>query len=121
MINMLKQFLLSLLIIATISPIESKWLSCFNCPTSDAYGPQCLDSVTPPWPICLLHSVDYWVDSAIDSATRCCGDDLSECNCPKKDSPDFLAKIGAYCDGVATCDDQSVAIVANENPNVAEE
>lgn len=112
---MLKQLLLSLLIIASVSPIES-W-----CPTSEDYSQTCLDAITPPWPICMLYSAEYWVSSAIDSATRCCGDDLSECNCPKKDSPDFLAKIGAYCDGVATCDDQSVAIVANENPNVAEE
>eukprot|EP00978_Attheya_sp_CCMP212_P012800 scaffold31989_cov54-Attheya_sp.AAC.3 len=79
-------------------------LKCFKCPTSEDYEPSCLKSSIPPWPICLLHGVDYWVHTAEDSATRCCAaDDLSECKCPKKDTPDFQNLIGDWCNGVSKC------------------
>ena len=77
----------------------------FECPTSDSYPQTCLDNVIPPWPICKLGSVDHWVEHAKDGATRCCGDDLSQCRCPKKDTKTFLDTIGAWCDGVSTCSD----------------
>ncbi len=76
----------------------------FECPTSDSYPESCLDSVLPPWPICKFKTVDDWVACSQDSATRCCGDDLSECKCPKKDTEAFLDKIGDWCAGVATCE-----------------
>ena len=75
----------------------------FKCPKSDAYDPACLRSAIPPWPICLFHSVDDFVDHAQDSATRCCGDDISACRCPKKNTDKFLNDIGEWCRGVASC------------------
>jgi hypothetical protein len=75
----------------------------FECPTSDAYGPACLRSAIPPWPICKFKTVDAFVEHAKDSATRCCGDDLSECKCPKKDTPEFMEAIDNWCKGVASC------------------
>jgi hypothetical protein len=88
---------------ASSSLWEKAW-NCFHCPTSDQYDPLCLTNALPPWPICLFHDVDYFVAKAKDGATRCCvGDDLSECRCPKKDTPEFLDKIGDWCDGVQKC------------------
>ena len=75
----------------------------FQCPKSDAYGPACLRSVIPPWPICKFKTVDAFVEHAKDSATRCCGDDLAECKCPKKSTPKFLEAIDGWCKGVASC------------------
>ncbi len=77
----------------------------FECPTDDGYPQSCLDKVIPPWPICKFGSVDQFVEKAKDGASRCCGTDLSECKCPKKDTDKFLNEIGAWCDGVSTCDE----------------
>jgi hypothetical protein len=77
--------------------------SCFSCPRSDDYSPECLDAITPPWPICLRHSSEEWVNIAIDSIPRCCGDDLTNCKCPMKDSQYFLNRIDDYCDGADIC------------------
>ena len=117
--------LLYLLVLATsISSVQSRLsLACFKCPTSDDYSPECIDAISPPWPICLLHSADYFVDSAIDSATRCCLEDgdLSECKCPKKDTAKFLNKIGDYCKGVEICTMEKMVNMKNENPSASVE
>jgi len=121
---MLKNIVRSLVFLAFLGSVESKWLGCFSCPTSDDYSAECVENITPPWPICLLHTTDFWVDKAMDSATRCCGDDLSECKCPKKDTRKFLDRIDDYCDGVATCaEDDKKKLIAeeiNENSFVSE-
>jgi hypothetical protein len=80
----------------------------FSCPTSDDYSPECLDAITPPWPICLRHSsAEEWVNIAIDSIPRCCGgDDLPDCKCPMKDSQYFLNRIDDYCDGAEICSNE---------------
>ena len=90
----------------TTTSLVSTFTSCpfFECPTDDSYLESCLDSVIPPWPICKFHTVEDWVASAKDSSSRCCGDDMSMCKCPKKDTQAFLDKIGEWCDGVATCE-----------------
>jgi|EP01083_Nonionella_stella_P088805 hypothetical protein len=75
----------------------------FECPTDDSIDPACLDSAIPPWPICKFGTVDDFVSKAKDGATRCCGDDISECKCPKKDTDAFLDKITSWCDGVSKC------------------
>ena len=75
----------------------------FHCPKDDSYDPACLRSALPPWPICWFHSVDDFVDHARDSATRCCGDDTSDCRCPKRKSAKFQDHIVAWCVGVASC------------------
>ena len=78
-------------------------VSCFQCPTSDEYNQECLKSALPPWPICLFHDVEYFVSKAKDGATRCCTGDLSECQCPKKDTPAFRETIESWCQGVQAC------------------
>ena len=75
----------------------------FHCPKDDSYDPACLRSALPPWPICLFHSVDDFVEHAKDSATRCCGDDTTDCRCPKKASTKFQNHIAEWCIGVASC------------------
>mmetsp|Transcript_4651 Transcript_4651/g.6049 ORF Transcript_4651/g.6049 Transcript_4651/m.6049 type:complete len:144 (-) Transcript_4651:251-682(-) len=97
---------ISVLFLWTSSSSDSKIGCPFHCPRDDSYPPSCLDNVIPPWPICLFKSVDEWVEKAQDGASRCCGYDLSECKCPKKDTDQFLDKIDAWCDGVDTCGDE---------------
>ena len=86
------------------SPLRAGW-ECFECPKDhdNKYSEECLDNAIPPWPICLFHDVDYFVDKSMDGATRCCGDDTSACRCPKKDTPSFLERIDEWCEGIATC------------------
>jgi hypothetical protein len=122
--NMLNKIIRLLVFFAFLGLVESKWLGCFSCPTSDDYSAECVENITPPWPICLLHTTDEWVDKAMDSASRCCGDDLTKCKCPKKDTQKFLDGIGDYCDGVATCADDVKKLIAeeiNENSFLSEE
>ncbi|CAB9502378.1 expressed unknown protein [Seminavis robusta] len=94
----------ALLLLAASASAEGFCFKClFECPKDDAYGPACIRSVMPPWPICKFRNVDDFVEHAKDGATRCCGDDLSACRCPKKDSPKFLERIDDWCKGVASC------------------
>jgi len=71
-----------------------------SCPKDDTISQTCLDKILPPYPICLSRTAAEWVDHAKDSATRCCGNDLSQCKCPVKDTQPFQAKIGDYCKAV---------------------
>ena len=95
--------------------LSNLWSKC-SCPTDDSYSAECLKSAIPPWPICLCgsHSAKYFVDKAVESAGRCCGDDLSKCTCPVKNSTCFQDKIGAWCDGVETCSNNVVAALPVE-------
>lgn len=92
-------------------PAQGNWLTCFKCPTDEDgdYSPRCVKAAIPPWPICLMNDLDGWVDKALDSADRCCGDDKSMCKCPKKDSPKFLHDIDLWCKDIQFCDDQDNA------------
>jgi len=52
--------------------------------------------------------VDYFVRAAQDGATRCCdgdaaAEDMSECRCPKKETPPFQNQIDGWCKDIATC------------------
>ena len=40
---------------------------------------------------------------AFDSHDRCCGDDLSECRCPRKNSDRFDLKIDDFCESAVVC------------------
>mmetsp|Transcript_13566 Transcript_13566/g.25453 ORF Transcript_13566/g.25453 Transcript_13566/m.25453 type:complete len:163 (+) Transcript_13566:499-987(+) len=107
------------------SSSSSSWwqmpkFNCFSCPTSDDYSPECLDPITPPWPICLRHSSEEWVDIAIDSIPRCCGDDLSECKCPMKDSRYFASKIDEYCDAAEVCKNEEKRAFVQKVEKVAD-
>ena len=86
----------------------------FQCPTDDSYGSACLRSVIPPWPICKFRTIPDFIEHAKESATRCCGDDLSDCKCPKKDTDKFMQDIGPWCQGVASCPsgDEPTEVVA---------
>ena len=88
--------------------------SCLQCPTTDDYSEECLIYALPPWPICLFHDANYFVAKSIDGASRCCQDDLTECRCPKKDSPKFLDQIGGWCKGVQACKKNNAEIDSTE-------
>lgn len=96
-------FAVVLLSLLAFGANQAGFLDCFKCPTSDDYSHECLEHVLPPWPICLSNDAEYFVEKAKDSVPRCCSDDLSECRCPKKDTPKFLDKIDDYCEGVQKC------------------
>ncbi len=102
----LRIFILVVITVASVTIFYSE-ADCpfFECPTDESYPKTCLDNVIPPWPICKFGTVEKFVAKAKDGATRCCGDDLSACKCPKKDTDKFLDEIGPWCDGVSTCDD----------------
>jgi hypothetical protein len=53
------------------------------------------------------HNVEYFVAKAKEGASRCCGDDLTDCKCPKKDTDKFKDNIGAWCADIATCDNNT--------------
>jgi hypothetical protein len=95
---MVRSIFLSVLVILLASSVQAGF-----CPTDDKYTAECLKSSIPPWPICLFHDAEYFVTQAKDGATRCCGDDITECKCPKKDTEKFQGAIGDWCDGVKTC------------------
>ena len=115
-----KSTILPLFVIAAISTVlyvsfsnnDASDSPFFQCPTDDSYLPSCAENVIPPWPICKSKSFDEWVEKARDCASRCCGGDLSECKCPKKDTDKFLDRIDEWCDGVYSCDD-AVSVVAD--------
>jgi hypothetical protein len=101
-------FFSAILLLCLTFSAQADWLGCFKCPTDEDvdYNPRCVKAAIPPWPICLLNDLDGWVDKALDSADRCCGDDLSMCKCPKKDSPKFLHNIDLWCRDIEFCDDK---------------
>eukprot|EP00584_Thalassiosira_punctigera_P015332 CAMPEP_0172570106 /NCGR_PEP_ID=MMETSP1067-20121228/126209_1 /TAXON_ID=265564 ORGANISM="Thalassiosira punctigera, Strain Tpunct2005C2" /NCGR_SAMPLE_ID=MMETSP1067 /ASSEMBLY_ACC=CAM_ASM_000444 /LENGTH=97 /DNA_ID=CAMNT_0013362115 /DNA_START=69 /DNA_END=359 /DNA_ORIENTATION=- len=65
-----------------------------ECPTDASFTQACWEAVTPPFPICEAKTTAEWVTHALDSSTRCCGEDISECKCPVKDGAKFREKIG---------------------------
>ncbi len=83
----------------------------WECPSVDDYlvnNPdytfECVDSSIPPYPLCLFHSVDYFVESAIASSDRCCNfSDLSECKCPLKNKWWWKMKMTSWCQDIASC------------------
>ena len=95
--------LLALFVLVLSAPGIHAWEWCFKCPTDEKYDAACLRSAIPPWPICLAHNAEYFVRNAKESASRCCGDDIRQCRCPKKDTVTFQNKIGEWCAGVASC------------------
>ena len=98
--------ILVLVTVLLLKAVEAKsWLSCFHCPTSEDYSFECRHGVIPRWPLCLMYTVDDWVDMAIDSSTRCCGDDRTDCKCPKKDTWRFKKRIGDYCEAAKQCEE----------------
>jgi hypothetical protein len=74
-----------------------------DCPKDDQYAAKCLESVMPPYPICTKKTVDEWVVKAWQGHDDCCGDDMTMCKCPQKNSAKFAGKLGDWCAGVETC------------------
>mmetsp|Transcript_2817 Transcript_2817/g.5093 ORF Transcript_2817/g.5093 Transcript_2817/m.5093 type:complete len:148 (+) Transcript_2817:98-541(+) len=108
---MQKLFLLFLAAIATGA--EASWGEKSNedwykdCPQSETnkYSEECYKATCPPPFVCDKMTPDEWVEKALESYPRCCGDDLTECKCPVKDVwPPFKAKIGDYCAKVEICE-----------------
>ena len=79
------------------------WTSNENCASDPVFSDECMRAVRPPYPVCEFKTPAEWVAKAQESVGRCCGDDLSECRCPKKESERFQAKIEGHCAGVAAC------------------
>jgi hypothetical protein len=102
---MIRPIVLSLLVTLLASSAQAGLFAFCSCPTDDRYSAECLKSSIPPWPICLFHDAEYFVEKAEDGATRCCGGDITDCRCPKKDTEKFQEAIGEWCDGVKTCTD----------------
>ena len=91
-------------VVSATEETDIHWGHCseFDCPSDPAFG-ECQNKLQPPFPICCKKTVAEWIKSAKDSATRCCGGDLTDCKCPVKDKPKFLNKIPDYCSAVAAC------------------
>lgn len=93
------------------------WLDCTECPTDESLSDEC-SALVPPFPICCNgnKTVADWADYSIDAADRCCkvSNDLSECNCPVKESEKFLDHIEDFCFGVGAC------LESNNQPDVLE-
>ena len=91
-------------VVSATEETDIHWGHCseFDCPSDPAFG-ECQNKLQPPFPICCKKTVAEWIESAKDSATRCCGGDLTDCQCPVKDKPKFLNKIPDYCSAVAAC------------------
>ena len=91
-------------VVSATEETDIHWGHCteFDCPSDPAFG-ECQNKLQPPFPICCKKTVAEWIESAKDSATRCCGGDLTDCKCPVKDKPKFLNKIPDYCSAVAAC------------------
>eukprot|EP00580_Thalassiosira_gravida_P000180 CAMPEP_0201599728 /NCGR_PEP_ID=MMETSP0492-20130828/1070_1 /ASSEMBLY_ACC=CAM_ASM_000837 /TAXON_ID=420259 /ORGANISM="Thalassiosira gravida, Strain GMp14c1" /LENGTH=93 /DNA_ID=CAMNT_0048062359 /DNA_START=134 /DNA_END=415 /DNA_ORIENTATION=- len=83
-----------------------------GCPTDDSISSECLDAVTPPFPVCLGLSAAEWVAKAMEESPRCCSDDLTECSCPAKEGAMFKEYIGPDCDAIQNY------CVTEENPNL---
>jgi hypothetical protein len=83
----------------------------FHCPDPEdfvienpLYKIECVEASIPPWPMCLFHDVDYFIDSAISSANRCCDpDDLEACRCPLKYDVRWRSKMAEWCPKIDEC------------------
>eukprot|EP00984_Skeletonema_dohrnii_P025382 scaffold14539_cov78-Skeletonema_dohrnii-CCMP3373.AAC.2 len=64
-----------------------------------------------------LHNMtpDAWVQKALETYPRCCGEDLSECTCPVKDYWFFKNKIADYCVKVEICEPDAIAAESSES------
>ena len=81
-----------------------------ECPKPEEYkySEACYEATQPPYFVCKDMKPDEWVEKALDSYPRCCGDDLSECRCPVKDYWFFKNKIDSYCAKVEECDPPAI-------------
>ncbi len=85
------------------------WKYCPQPEANSKYSEECYKATTPPPFVCKNMKPDEWVEAALDSYPRCCGDDLSACKCPVKNFwPPFKARIGDYCAKVEICKSSAV-------------
>jgi hypothetical protein len=91
----------------------------WSCPSPDdfiasnpEYTSNCVESSIPPYPLCLFHDVEYFVNSAIASASRCCGNmndaDYEQCKCPLKSQLWWQEKIIGWCEDILECPDSNM-------------
>ena len=85
-----------------------------RCPTDGAYPTSCLQNVMPPYPICTYNTAAKWVQKATAGHAHCCGQDLSTCSCPQKNSDKFQSKIDSWCAAVETCWVEEVVASSSE-------
>ena len=102
---------LLLFVFAISTEAEAAFWSAAPCPEPEAdakYSQECYKATEPPSFVCKNMKPDEWVEKALESYPRCCGDDLSECRCPVKNVyPYFQAKIDDYCAKVELCNPSS--------------
>jgi len=68
------------------------------------YPIECVDNSIPPWPLCLFHDIEYFVNASVSSAGRCCDfNNLTECKCPYKGYSFWEEKMTPWCASIATC------------------
>jgi hypothetical protein len=65
---------------------------------------ECVTNAIPPWPICLLHSTEYFINASVSSAGRCCDfNNLTACKCPYKYYDMWQTKMGPWCEAITKC------------------
>mmetsp|Transcript_31121 Transcript_31121/g.45796 ORF Transcript_31121/g.45796 Transcript_31121/m.45796 type:complete len:127 (-) Transcript_31121:62-442(-) len=105
---MQKIFLLSLVAVATISGADA-WGDCPQAPENSKYSEACYKATEPPYFVCINMEPDEWVEKALATYPRCCGEDLTQCTCPVKDYWFFKNKIADYCAKVEVCEPDAIA------------
>ena len=85
-----------------------------KCPDDDRFPVGC-EILMPPYPGCLNAKLIDWIHYAATSGgPDCCGDDMSACRCPIKDSEHFSMAIEYGCQEIHTCDLAYKSILATE-------
>ena len=85
-----------------------------GCPEDDRFPVGC-EMLMPPYPKCLEGDFVDWVHAAmIEGGPDCCGEDLTACKCPIKDSALFESAIADGCEEIQICADAYELIVSTE-------
>ncbi len=65
---------------------------------------ECVTNALPPWPLCLLHSPEYFINASVSSAARCCDfNNLTACKCPYKYYDIWQTKMMPWCEAISKC------------------
>ena len=108
---LLTQFAVAILVGAVFSENETSPFTNIKCPdptlfveANPSFPIECVVNSVPPWPLCLLHSTEYFINASVSSAGRCCNfNNLTECKCPYKYYDLWQKKMLPWCEGVSKC------------------
>jgi len=107
---MMQKLTFLFVVVATLTTADAWGLG--ECPQpgeNATYSEACYKATEPPYFVCKNMTPDEWVEKALETYPRCCGDDLSDCKRPVKDYWFFENKIDGYCEKVELCDPQPIA------------